>query len=1163
MSAADVLPTAMLHEQPAPVDGPRAAAPLGSVAASDSEPLFNYTRLVSTSALSATPGAPGAAVITDIAVSHKFYALASSTGGVHIFDLNNPSVEWRRIGCHAPGARVNHVHVDEAAEYIVTAGEDATVCIAAVSTDERTSHPHHKAVRGVQIAPDFARSRERPFCTAGVTGKVWMQRKGWFGNSVEQRIHDGEADAPIHLGGIAWCGPMLAWATDKHVFVYDVAREQGVYRADDPTPAVAGAAVTLRGEICPTRLVWTPTETLLIAWGSTLREMMFPERPVEQHGGGPGVVTSAPVVSPPSASAGSSSQPGPDVTLRRQFEQVCTISVVDGGLLCGVTPFGDDLALLVWYASSPDGETGGEDVASSACVELQIVMRSGHLLYRDELPLRNVHELSPGDLHLACDVYDVTGNDGLPLLFIASSSEVIVAQVRGPGDHIEWEVDAGHYETAVALLTANPDALPPARVKALSETYIQSLVTAKAFERAAAACALLYSKDAPECERWLRTVFDTRNADGMHVFAYAALWRFGAARIFQTASDDDAAVATASAPAHVWPTLSMDAYALILDDLLRNQKQAFVRALRALMQASAKALRDDQSSDAHLVDPKRMASTVQSALLKTRQQAGATSDTVTLQQLARDEAYLVDGLVELYLCNSRYADAIRLYMDAHASLATGSRVTSDETKRLLDRAADKVFKLISTYDLHSLVRDRIPDLVAIDEEGTLRMLSEKTEEFPVESVVSQLQARPATLLTYLHNQFTEHYAEYNTVSFKTYHDMQLRLYASYRPGDLMTFLRKSSFCPMDVARDVCMGAKPEPLYRELVFVYTRMGNAREAMSIMLDRLRDVEGAVSIAASFGDEDLWTELVKRVIATRSGEAVGNLLDSIVNTPLSPLRVIMQVPSAVAIPRLQARLLAMLRDKLLHRSMVDTCCGLVQRDLVSLIQLHGSRQRAPVLVSADAACALCQASLAVARAPTARALKEDSDPSAEPASGTPAPAPAPTDETADDAGAPTASAVEKEVPRAAVFFCRHVFHEVCVREYHTQAVAAAAAAAASARRRTRSRSGSITADTRRRRGSSFSQSPGVDAFKPGSFGATPGSTLLGRGASVRGAVPRTPSAALAGAHRASSGALSAMAGDDSDDAAAPTSSQALHLRCPLCYGNASAVDTGATAV
>jgi vacuolar protein sorting-associated protein 41 len=48
--------------------------------------------------------------------------------------------------------------------------------------------------------------------------------------------------------------------------------------------------------------------------------------------------------------------------------------------------------------------------------------------------------------------------------------------------------------------------------------------------------------------------------------------------------------------------------------------------------------------------------------------------------------------------------------------------------------------------------------------------------------------------------------------------------------------------------------------QELVFIFSRMGDNKRALTLIIDNLEDVEMAIDFVRGLGDEDLWNDLVE---------------------------------------------------------------------------------------------------------------------------------------------------------------------------------------------------------------------------------------------------------------------------------------------------------------
>ena len=49
--------------------------------------------------------------------------------------------------------------------------------------------------------------------------------------------------------------------------------------------------------------------------------------------------------------------------------------------------------------------------------------------------------------------------------------------------------------------------------------------------------------------------------------------------------------------------------------------------------------------------------------------------------------------------------------------------------------------------------------------------------------------------------------------------------------------------------------------QELVFIFSRMGDNRRALTLIIDQLEYVEMAIEFVRGTGDEDLWNDLVEQ--------------------------------------------------------------------------------------------------------------------------------------------------------------------------------------------------------------------------------------------------------------------------------------------------------------
>jgi hypothetical protein len=67
--------------------------------------------------------------------------------------------------------------------------------------------------------------------------------------------------------------------------------------------------------------------------------------------------------------------------------------------------------------------------------------------------------------------------------------------------------------------------------------------------------------------------------------------------------------------------------------------------------------------------------------------------------------------------------------------------------------------------------------------------------------------------------------------------LQVRLYAEYDYSQLMGYLRASNYYSLEKAYEICTGRDFVP---EMVFLLGRMGNNKQALMLIIERLGDVQ-----------------------------------------------------------------------------------------------------------------------------------------------------------------------------------------------------------------------------------------------------------------------------------------------------------------------------------
>lgn len=281
---------------------------------------------------------------------------------------------------------------------------------------------------------------------------------------------------------------------------------------------------------------------------------------------------------------------------------------------------------------------------------------------------------------------------------------------------------------------------------------------------------------------------------------------------------------------------------------------------------------------------------------------------------------LKEALAEIYVIDAQYEKAFALHAD----------LLKPDT-----------FEFIEKHNLHDTIREKVVQLMKIDCKRAVSLLIQHRELITPFEVVSQLKAAKDDsryfLHLYLHSLF-----EANPDAGREFHDMQVELYADYDPKMLLPFLRSSRHYMLEKAYEICIS---RGLVREQVFILGRMGNSKQALAVIINKLGDIKEAIDFVSMQHDDELWEELIKQCI--NKPEMVGVLLEHTVGK-FDPLYIVNIVPTGLEIPRLRDRLVKIVTDYRTETSLRHGCNDILKADIINLLIKYYKEARRAIYVS-----------------------------------------------------------------------------------------------------------------------------------------------------------------------------------------------------------------------
>ena len=845
----------------------------------EEEPLLKYQRLgTSVQELLDTQGA------SCVSCSSKVLAVGTHEGKVHVFDTLG-HIEVKCFEAHQ--GTVNDIGFDEHCEYLASCSDDGTVVIVGLYNDDKVVASYRRPVKTVALDPKYRAKKSRQFVSGGLAGQLVLNTKGWLGNK-DYALHSGEGT--IHA--VRWTGSLIAWANDIGVRIYDCVSHQCIKYVNRPKGSP-------RADLFRASLFWQSESLLIVGWADsvTILRISVQESPLgDSFQGSTPANNSLPVFR--------------NVQVVASFQTDYYIS--------GIAPFGPDLVALAYVIDQEDNmlqlaeiqdgasfQRRKSTVKGSLRPEVRVITWMNEELASDALTIHGYEHYKAND-YLMASFYSVPLSGDLfgSVSSDSQSSSLDGQQNRGSSKEIEsdqwWtEGDEPMY------YIVSPRDIVLARPRG-PDDRIQWLLENKKFEEALHVMETGKVLKDSTMEQigydYLTHLFEIKDFAKAAslcpklLFQKTALWERW---VLEFAKVQQLSLLCRYIPVDQ-PRLRQAVYDMVLKIFLQSDHENFL----------------------HLV--KHWPAEIYSI-------KEVTDSLLAYEARNSVNSVLREALAQLYILQNRKDLALGIFLQ-------------------LQRP--EVFDFIAKNNLLSSVQDKVVLLVQLDSQTAISLLVDHSDKITPAMVVSQLREAASKaaqlqgglgergtlkwrmwLYQYLHQLF-----EVNPNAGSEFHPLQIELYAEFAPKFLMNFLTSSNSYPLELAFKICEGKN---LVQEMVFILGRMGNARQALHLIIEKLADIPQAIEFVRRQGDDELWEELI--TMSLTSPRMVGSLLESI-GSHLNPLHLIHRIPLGMPIPNLRDRLIKIITDSRTQASLIQGCNDILKADRVMLLEkLHNDARRA----------------------------------------------------------------------------------------------------------------------------------------------------------------------------------------------------------------------------
>lgn len=493
-------------------------------------------------------------------------------------------------------------------------------------------------------------------------------------------------------------------------------------------------------------------------------------------------------------------------------------------------------------------------------------------------------------------------------IFIQSPYDCILATKRDLGDHLDWLLDHQKYQNAWELLDEHPEIMDEPCEKGVSD-FIPSTgpgkrpqVTDDLFEDTWSTIdeQLGFMNSLAEKEKrrigelWVQELVDekdwTRAAQvAGKVVNTAHQWENWVYTFAGAKKLNEIVDYMPSEPMH--PPIRGTVYEIVLGHYIQTDKPRF------------KELLDRWGTD--LFDINEVTTALENQLIF----RDVREDSIEDGEKGRDWRIVMESLARLHEVNGRFREALKNYM------------------KLQD--ADSAMRLIKDYHLADAVIDDVVTFIAlrVPEAETSRMdisgFEEVTSEainllvdeaqrglIKPETVVRQLEEKDLNLYLYFYfrglwRQYRERPVDESISLVDDFADLAVRIFATFDRELLMDFLKVSTSYTFEEAAQECEKAN---YISELVYLYSKTGDSKRALYLIIDRLGDVSQAISFAKEQDEPDLWEDLLN--YSMDKPRFIRALLEE-VGTSINPITLVRRIPEGLEIPGLREGLKHIMKE------------------------------------------------------------------------------------------------------------------------------------------------------------------------------------------------------------------------------------------------------------
>ncbi|KAK9465381.1 hypothetical protein V1512DRAFT_277549 [Lipomyces arxii] len=535
--------------------------------------------------------------------------------------------------------------------------------------------------------------------------------------------------------------------------------------------------------------------------------------------------------------------------INERKSEVETILSIDG-LVSGVLRYDDDSLLILTYNPPPPAT---EEVPRSLALtpELRLVSpTTGEEFSADQLSLRGYERLGANDYHLGLwQDHKLQERK----FFVLSARDGVIATERDENDRFEWLLERKRYEDAWAMGESLAD---NTRRREIGIRWVESLIDLENWHEAGMVLQKVLNAGTPSVAN------DGNDEESELEKSRRSEWERWA-WVFVTGghvADIAEFLPTSS------PELSSVIYEMVLGYYLTNDREKLYHIL------------DQWPTD--IYDANSIIALMENMLKE------------------EDDRKLRQNIAKLCVSvgNSNAAIGHLLHIQDPAAL---DLIRSQHLLLSMLPLIPEILTInVSMDELESapvsVIRDKSAEAVDLVVEGRLELLPDR--------VVEQVMKSGMEVMAFL---YLERLQQEDSFAAQNFADLLVNLYADYDRAKLLDFLKRTNSYNLEKASEIC---ETREYISELVFILGKTGENKKALMLIINRLQDVDHAITFAKAQDDKDLWKDLLD--YSMDKPKFIRALLEQ-AGTAIDPITLVRRIREGMQIEGLKSALQRILHE------------------------------------------------------------------------------------------------------------------------------------------------------------------------------------------------------------------------------------------------------------